>query len=68
MLQAQGVQCSEAAFVYLTDRQYEALATELQRAAGALDATSMQAAASYLVDCISRARLANGRAPSARQR
>ena len=69
-LQQQGVQCSEAAFVYLTERQYEALAMELQRAASTLDATSWQAAASYLVDCISRARLANSRvpAPVARQR
>lgn len=66
-LRQQGVQCSEAAFVYLSPRQLEALCAELERACAALDATAMEAAAFYIRGCLMRARVANNRMPSRRR-
>lgn len=121
-LQQQGVQCSEAAFVYLSPQQVRRAAphgcprpagspavpacrppghstpasvplrlalacpprdcehpprcaccprmqlalvsAELERASAALDATSQQAAAFFLADCLMRARVANNRMPT----
>ncbi|EFN55763.1 hypothetical protein CHLNCDRAFT_52421 [Chlorella variabilis] len=63
-LQQQGVQCSEAAFVYLSPQQLALVSAELERASAALDATSQQAAAFFLADCLMRARVANNRMPT----
>lgn len=63
-LQEQGVQCSEAAFIYLSPQQLALVTEELERACMALDATSMEIAAFFLSSCLMRARMANNRMPS----
>ncbi|KAL4858146.1 putative transport protein YdbI [Chlorella vulgaris] len=63
-LQQQGVQCSEGAFVYLSPRQLAIVCEELERAATAMDSTSLDAAAYFVSDCLGRARMANNRMPS----
>lgn len=60
-LRQQGVQASEAAFVWLSPRQLEILTDELQRASDAFDASAMEAAAFFVSDCLMRARVANNR-------
>ncbi len=60
-LRQQGVQASEAAFVWLSPRQLEILTDELRRASDAFDASAMEAAAFFVSDCLMRARVANNR-------
>lgn len=60
-LRQQGVQASEAAFVWLSPRQLELVSEELRRACDTLDASAMEAAAFYVSDCLLRARVANNR-------
>lgn len=60
-LRQQGVQASEAAFVWLSPQQLEILTDELRRASNAFDASAMEAAAFFVSDCLMRARVANNR-------